>query len=111
MQKHIEYSFNWQVIKQDNRDVTDTCFTALLSHWLSCTSPLPTWSVLIDAIKSRPVGYVDVASKIEAMLEEKNVCSVSLSCIEFIKLLEKTIIPLQACNYILSLPPCTYYYT
>ena len=59
-----------QVIKQDNRDVTDSGLITFLTHWLSRPSPLPTWSALIDAIKSPPIGYVDVADQIEAMLVE-----------------------------------------
>ena len=67
----VYYSLSIQVIKQDNDD-TDSCFTALLTHWLSRPNPPPTWSVLIAAIKSRPIGYVDVANQIEAMLAEKS---------------------------------------
>lgn len=61
-----------QVIKRDH-DVTDDCFTELLTHWLSRTSTPPTWSVLIKAIKSKSIGYVDVADEIERKLAT-NVC-------------------------------------
>lgn len=49
---------------------TDDRFVALLKYWLSRPSPPATWTTLIEAIRSAPVGYDALANEIEIMLNE-----------------------------------------
>ena len=64
----IEVSLKYltvQEIQNDHR-ITNACFTAVLTNWLRRTSPPPTWTALIKALRSPPVGRDDVADKIES---------------------------------------------
>ena len=40
------------------------CLTEMLKQWLSSTSPLPTWSGLVQALSSAPVGEKRLAEEI-----------------------------------------------
>ena len=72
---HRLFLFPLQAIEKTHHHVVDDCFTALLEHWLKRTSPPPTWSALINALKSPSIGYVDLANEVEAMYVEMNVHS------------------------------------
>ena len=39
-------------------------FTAMLSQWLTRRNPVPTWKVLIEALKSRPVDEEALAENL-----------------------------------------------
>ena len=53
-----------QAIESTNRLVVDDCFTEMLSHWLKRFTPPPTWTELMDALKSPVIGHHDIAEKI-----------------------------------------------
>jgi hypothetical protein len=44
---------------------TGACFEEMLSMWLKQTKSRPTWSRMIKALKSRPVGFQQLAEHIE----------------------------------------------
>ena len=52
-----------KVIKKDY-DEADLCFTEMLTDWLKRMNPPPTWEALVDALKSRTVGYEQLADTI-----------------------------------------------
>lgn len=54
-----------RVIKQDNHDVTKHCFRDMLSEWLKMVDPLPSWEVLIAALKLPSVGHKNLAKTVE----------------------------------------------
>ena len=47
-------------MKANNR-TTDECLTEMLKHWLNCD---PSWSDLVQALSSEPVGEKTVARQI-----------------------------------------------
>ena len=53
-----------KVIKK-NHDEAGLCFTKMLTEWLKRMNPPPTWKALVDALKSRTVGYEQLADTIE----------------------------------------------
>ena len=55
--------FTLQAISRDHRTSGD-CFTAMLREWLQ-SSPNPTWSVLVKALRSSSINRFDIAAKIE----------------------------------------------
>ena len=64
-----------QAIGEDNRNArefVEVCFTALLEHWLTQTSPPPTWETLIEALKTPVINHHDIAANIESMLKKTN---------------------------------------
>ena len=42
-------------IKRENLLMTE-CLLEMLTDWLKCTTPPPTWNVLTEALESPPVG-------------------------------------------------------
>jgi hypothetical protein len=54
-----------EVISKKNGSDTDACFTEMLSIWLKQTKPRPTWSRMIRALKSRSIGFQQLAEHIE----------------------------------------------
>jgi hypothetical protein len=48
-----------------NGSDTGACFKEMLSIWLKQTKPRPTWSRMIKALKSRSVGFQQLAERIE----------------------------------------------
>jgi hypothetical protein len=52
-------------ISKTNGNDTDACFTEMLSMWLKQTKFPPTWSRMIKALKSRPVGFQKLAEHIK----------------------------------------------
>ena len=64
-----------RAIRQDNNNVTNPCFTEMLSEWLKMIDPLPTWEGLISALKQRSVGQKEVSKRVKQLLglpEESN---------------------------------------
>ena len=53
-----------KVIKNDY-DEAGLCFTEMLTDWLKRMNPPPTWEALVDALKSRTVGYEQLADTIQ----------------------------------------------
>ncbi len=51
-------------IKQRNKDDPDECFTDLLRSWLKQAHPKPTWKAVVDALRSRTVGFEQLAESI-----------------------------------------------
>ena len=47
-----------------NFQMTDKCLTEMLKQWLSRTSPPPSWSGLVEALSSEPVGEKRLAEQI-----------------------------------------------
>ena len=45
-----------------NNCTTDECLTEMLKHWLNCD---PSWSDLVQAISSEPVGEKTLARQIQ----------------------------------------------
>ena len=43
----------------------DACFTDCITTWLRQTNPPPTWTALINALRSRPVGFQEMAEGLE----------------------------------------------
>jgi hypothetical protein len=43
-------------IRRDNYDI-DSCFTEMLTMWLKRVNPPPTWSAMVEALRSPTVGY------------------------------------------------------
>ena len=41
---------------QSNNRTTAECLLEMLTVWLKCTNPPPTWNILIEALESSPVG-------------------------------------------------------
>ena len=62
LQLRLSYS-TLNVIKRDNHDTTD-CLTDMLQKWLTSTSSPPTWSGLVQALSSGPVGEKRLAEEI-----------------------------------------------
>jgi hypothetical protein len=51
-------------ISNTNGSDVDACFTEMLSMWLKQTKSQPKWSRMIKALKSRPVGFQQLAEHI-----------------------------------------------
>ena len=59
----LELNISFHVLdgmKANNR-TTDECLTEMLKHWLNCD---PTWSDLVQALSSEPVGEKTLARQI-----------------------------------------------
>ena len=56
-----------QVIKSSYQNVPGLCYTAVLEHWLTQTSPLPSGDFLIEALKSPVIDRGDIVSNIMDM--------------------------------------------
>ncbi len=54
MQK-IEKNYRW----------VDVCFEAMLTHWVKRSSPPPSWSTLVRALKSPAIARGDIATSIK----------------------------------------------
>ena len=54
------------VIKTDCPQNSADCLREMLVEWLSRTSPAPSWSSLVEALSSEPVGEKRLAKKIHA---------------------------------------------
>ena len=52
------------VIRTEHRDNTTDCLTEMLQKWLTSVSPPPTWSGLVQALSSAPVGEERLAEEI-----------------------------------------------
>ena len=64
--------FYSQSIKSTNHHIVESCFTAMLTHWLKRSDPLPSWSELAEALRSPPVGRPDIAGVAEAQSTKKD---------------------------------------
>ena len=53
-------------IKKKNPNITDNCFTEMLTVWLKMVNPPPTWSALADALKLPTVGYGQLGEQVES---------------------------------------------
>ena len=47
-----------------NQRTTDECLTEMLKQWLTRDSPPPSWSGLVEALSSEPVGEKRLAREI-----------------------------------------------
>ena len=57
-------STDLDAIRKKHRDDPDVCYRELLSTWLKQASPIPTWALLTDALKSRQVGFEQLSEKL-----------------------------------------------
>ncbi len=62
----------------NHHDVAGACLTGMLEHWLTQTDPPPSWSALIEALRSPTVGQRDIASEIETRIA-RDKCTHELS--------------------------------
>ena len=53
------------VIEKDCPNDCGRCLTKMLIEWLSSSYPPPTWSDVVDALSSRPVGEKRLAEDIK----------------------------------------------
>ena len=51
-------------IETNYREKVDRCFTEVLSEWLSCAMPQPSWSALVRALESKTVNHCNLAAEI-----------------------------------------------
>ncbi len=61
--KNVNGHFHSQGITKDHHTSED-CLTAVLRKWLQ-SSPNPTWSVLVKALRSPDIDSPDIAAEIE----------------------------------------------
>ncbi|XP_064388557.1 uncharacterized protein LOC135336617 [Halichondria panicea] len=54
-----------EAIQHNHHHVSGACLTAMLEHWLTQTDPPPSWSALIEALRSPTLGLWDIANEIE----------------------------------------------
>ena len=54
-----------EAIGEKNSNVPDNCFTDCITTWLRQTNPSPTWTALIKALRSSPVGFQEMAKRLE----------------------------------------------
>ena len=52
-------------VRRECRGNVEECFKKLLSMWLKRADPKPTWKALINALKSKIVGFESLAEKLE----------------------------------------------
>ena len=60
-----------------NQRTTDECLTEMLKQWLTCDSPPPSWSGLVEALSSEPVGEKSLAREIcskYCATQEETIC-------------------------------------
>ena len=62
----LYFVFTTLDIIKSNFHTTDECLTEMLKQWLSRTSPGPSWSGLVEALSSEPVGEKRLASQIQS---------------------------------------------
>ncbi len=60
---HYTYIFTLQAIHNDHHTIQG-CFTAMVGEWLQ-SSPNPTWSELVEALRSPDIRSPDIAAEIE----------------------------------------------
>ena len=53
------------IIAETNLKDADKCLTEILAQWLRQANPLPTWSIVVKALRSQIVNLTQLASKIE----------------------------------------------
>ncbi len=56
-----------QEIQHNRHHVAGACLTGVLEHWLTQTDSPPSWSALIEALRSPALGRGDIASEIETI--------------------------------------------
>ncbi len=76
--KLIMRDFAPQEIQHIHRDVAEACLTGMLEHWLTQTDPPPSWSTLIEALRSPALGRGDIASEIETIGSLPDQCNGTL---------------------------------
>ena len=59
-------------INTTNHHIVESCFTAMLTHWLKRSTLPPSWSELAEALRFPPVGRPDIAGVVEAKAQKKN---------------------------------------
>lgn len=57
-----------EVIKEKHSNDPDQCLTQLLYCWLRISIPTPTWTLVVSALRSPTVGYLQLAIEIEEQL-------------------------------------------
>ena len=50
-------------IRRENLPMTE-CLLEMLTAWLKCTTPPPTWNILTEALESPPVGEILLAQQL-----------------------------------------------
>lgn len=61
-------------VKIECRDILDECLKELLARWLKKSRPRPTWKALIEALKSKTVGFEELAEKMTRCKQVISVC-------------------------------------
>jgi hypothetical protein len=51
-------------IKKKNSQDPDNCLTDMLEYWLNNGKPKPSWEAVANALKSRMVGYAQLAEQL-----------------------------------------------
>ena len=54
-------------IEANSHHRTDECLSKMLHSWLRQAIPRPTWSKLVEALRSRSIGYTNMAEELSAM--------------------------------------------
>ena len=54
-----------EAIGEKNLNAPESCFTDCITTWLRQTEPPPTWTALINALRSPPVGFQEMAERLE----------------------------------------------
>ena len=54
-----------EAIGEKHTNAPDNCFTDCITTWLRQTNPPPTWTALINALQSPPVGFQEMAERLE----------------------------------------------
>ena len=53
-------------ISKANNQNPDDCLTAMIKDWLKNGKPKPSWATVAKALKSRMVGYAQLAEELPA---------------------------------------------
>ena len=51
-------------IETDYQGKVEHCFTEVLSEWLNCAVPQPSWGALVEALESKTVNHCNLAAEI-----------------------------------------------
>ena len=56
---------NLDAVGAQYRDIPDDCLRETLSHWLKQVNPLPTWKVIVDALRNPMMEQAALAQNLE----------------------------------------------
>ena len=54
------------IIGTECQGKVEDCFTKVLTKWLNCVEPQPSWSALVEALESPAVDHPNLADKIRS---------------------------------------------